>query len=80
MNKKGERTMAAKEKMNSGKNTPRFLGAAFLLQAVASAVAGLILLEPLIVPGNIAESMTNIANNVIFRAKLVQGLSPKLVH
>jgi len=35
--------------MNSDKNTPRLLGAAFLLQAVASLVSGLILLQPLIV-------------------------------
>ena len=40
--------------MNTPENTPRFLGAAFLLQAIASAVWGLILLEPLIVPGNIS--------------------------
>ena len=58
--------------MNSDKNTPRLLGAAFLLQAVASAVWGLILLEPLIVPGNITESMTNIANNALqMRASIV---------
>ena len=52
-------------KMNSDKNTPRFVGAAFLLQAVASAVVGLILLEPLKVPDNIVETMTNFANNVL---------------
>ena len=58
--------------MNLHKNTPRFLGAAFLLQAVASAVWGLILLEPLIVSGNITESMTNIANNALqMRASIV---------
>ena len=58
--------------MNSDKNTPRLLGAAFLLQAVASAVSGLILLQPLIVPGNITESMTNIANNALqMRASIV---------
>jgi hypothetical protein len=51
--------------MNTNKNTPRFLGAAFLLQAVASAVAGLILLRPLIVSGNIIESMTNMSNNAM---------------
>ncbi len=51
--------------MNSDKNTPRFLGAAFLLQAVASAVAGLILLQPLIVSDNIVDTMTNFANNVL---------------
>jgi len=51
--------------MNFDKNTPRLLGAAFLLQAIASLVSGLFLLQPLIVPGNIIESMTNIANNVL---------------
>jgi hypothetical protein len=51
--------------MNSDKGTPRFLGAAFLLQAVASAVGGLVLLQPLIVPGDITESMTNISNNAL---------------
>jgi hypothetical protein len=58
--------------MNSDKNTPRFLGAAFLLQAIASAVAGLVLLNPLIVPGNIVDSMTNISNRVLqMRASIV---------
>lgn len=58
--------------MNSDKNTPRLLGAAFLLQAVASLVASLILLEPLIVSGNIIDSMTNIANNALqIRASIV---------
>lgn len=51
--------------MNVNKNAPRLIGAAFLLQAVASAVAGLILLRPLIVSGNIIASMTNMANNVL---------------
>lgn len=51
--------------MNSDKNTPRFIGAAFLLQAVASAVAGLVLLQPLMAPGNIVASMTNMANNAL---------------
>jgi hypothetical protein len=58
--------------MNTDKNTPRLLGAAFLLQAVASLVSGLILLQPLIVSGNITESMTNIANNALqMRASIV---------
>jgi len=62
-----------KEKiMNSNKNTPKLLGAAFLLQAVASLVSGLILFQPLIVSGNIIDSMTNIANNVLqMRASIV---------
>ena len=58
--------------MNLDKNTPRFLGAAFLLQAVASLVSGLFLLQPLIVPGNIIDSMTNISNNAMqIRASIV---------
>jgi hypothetical protein len=58
--------------VNSDKNTPRLLGAAFLLQAVASAVSGLILLQPLIVPGDIIASMTNISSNALqMRASIV---------
>jgi len=58
--------------MNSDRNTARLLGVAFLIQAVASAVSGLLLLEPLIVPGNIVDSMTNIANNALqMRASIV---------
>ena len=57
--------------MNSDKNTPRLLGAAFLLQAIASLVSTF-LLTPLIVPGNITASMTNIANNATqMRASIV---------
>jgi hypothetical protein len=57
--------------MISDKNTPRFLGAAFLLQAVASLVSTFIF-TPLIVPGNIIDSMTNIANNALkLRASIV---------
>lgn len=50
--------------MNLDKNSPRFLGAAFLLQAVASLVSTFLLM-PLIMPGNIVNSMTNIANNYV---------------
>jgi len=50
--------------MISDENTPRLLGAAFLLQAIASIISTL-LLTPLIVPGNIIDSMTNISNNVL---------------
>jgi hypothetical protein len=58
--------------MNTDNNTPRLLGAAFLLQAVASLISGLILLQPLIVPGNISDSMTNIANSALqMRASIV---------
>ena len=59
--------------MNSDKNTPRLLGAAFLLQAVASLVSGLISpASSLIVSDNIIETMTNIANNALqMRASIV---------
>ena len=58
--------------MNSDKNTPRLLGAAFLLVAIASMVSGIILLQPLIVSGNIIDSMTNISNNALqMRASIV---------
>jgi len=58
--------------MNLNKNTPRLLGGAFLLQAVASMVSGLILLTPLIVEDNIIETMTNISNNALqMRASIV---------
>ena len=50
--------------MKSDKNTPRFLGAAFLLQAIA-AVVWTYLLSSLIVAGDISASMTNIANNAL---------------
>ena len=50
--------------LNSDKNSSRLLGAAFLLQAVASLISTL-MLTPLIVPGNIIESMTNISNNAL---------------
>jgi hypothetical protein len=55
-------------KMNS---TPKLLGAAFLLQAIASLVSTM-LLTPLIVPGNITANMTNISNNTLqMRASIV---------
>ena len=55
----------------TNKNISKLLGAVFLLQAVASLVATF-LLTPLIVPGNITASMTNIANNVLqMRASIV---------
>ena len=50
--------------MNNEKNTARLLGAAFLIQAIASAVGGFFLLQPLLVPGNIIETMNMISNNV----------------
>jgi hypothetical protein len=49
--------------MKSDKNTPRFIGAAFLLQAVASLAAGLLLPGILNISENIVDTMTGIANN-----------------
>lgn len=57
--------MAAIDQTNPDKNSTRFLGAIFLLQAIGSAVSGLFLLDSLLVPGDIAASMTNIANNSV---------------
>jgi hypothetical protein len=50
--------------MNSVKYPSRILGIAFLLQFITSFVmSGLFLRPALIVPGNISETMVNIANN-----------------
>lgn len=62
--------------MNSDTTTPRLLGAAFLLQAVASAVSGLVLapvdLIPASVIGDVADVMTTIANGAMgMRASIV---------
>ena len=57
--------MTINEKMSSDKNTPRFLGAAFLLQAVAALVWSAFLLPPLIVSDSITDTMTNISNNAL---------------
>lgn len=63
--------MTTKEKLNSDRNTPRLLGAAFLFQAIASLVWTL-LLSSLIVVGDISASMTNIANDALqMRASIV---------
>jgi hypothetical protein len=64
---KGEqnRTLKRSKVMNSFSDKSRVLGAAFLLQAVSSLVSGAILLKPLIVEGNIINTMTNISNNVL---------------
>lgn len=45
--------------------TKSLLGAAFLIQAVASAVGGFFLLQPLIMPGDIVGTMTTISDNVL---------------
>ncbi len=51
--------------MNPVNNTSRILGLAFLLQAITSLTSGLILKKVLIVPGNTAQSMINIASHVV---------------
>jgi hypothetical protein len=59
-------------KMNTDKNVPRLLGAAFLLQAVAALVWSAFLLPPLIVSDSITDTMTNISNNALqMRASIV---------
>jgi hypothetical protein len=61
--------------MNSINNTSRVLGAAFLLQAVSNLVSNAFLLDPLIVPGSIIRSMTNIANNALqLRASILGNM------
>ena len=58
--------------MYSINKTSRVLGVAFLLQAITSLTSGLILKQALIVPGNISESMINIANNAwLMRANIL---------
>ena len=54
--------MLVQETLTIEKNISRSLGAAFVLQAVA-AVIWTVLLGQLIIPGNITESMINIANS-----------------
>ena len=49
--------------MNTKNGTSRFLGIAFLLQAVTSLASGMILKLGLIVPGDIARSLVNVANS-----------------
>ena len=51
--------------MKKETDTTRLLGAVFLLQAIASAVSGLFLLQPLMVTGNIIETMNNIAGHTM---------------
>ncbi len=62
--------------MSLDNNTPRYLGAAFLIQAFASAASGLLLspvdLLAASVSGNIADIMSTIANNgFLMRASIV---------
>ena len=66
--------MKSKEDMSSNKNTPRFLGAAFLFQAIA-ALAWTLLLSSLVEIGDISATMTNISNNVLqMRVSIVIAL------
>jgi hypothetical protein len=61
-----------KSKLPADNNTSRVLGVAFLLQACTSLISGLILKVALIVPGNIGQSMTNIANHTwLMRANIL---------
>jgi hypothetical protein len=58
--------------MSSEKSTARFLGAAFLLQAVTSAVSELLLLQPLTEAGDMTATMQAFAANVVqARASIV---------
>jgi hypothetical protein len=58
--------------MNTVDKTSRVLGVAFLLQAITALSSGMILKLALIVPGNISESMINIANNAwLLRANIL---------
>ena len=58
--------------MNTVNKNSRVLGVAFLLQAITSLASGLILKLALTVPGNISESMINIANNAwLMRASIL---------
>ena len=59
--------------MNTVKKTSRVLGVAFLLQAVTSLTSGLILKLALTVPGNISETMINIANNTLLMRANILG-------
>jgi len=61
-----------RSKLPADNNTSRILGVAFLLQACTSLISGLILKVALIVPGNIGQSMTNIANHTwLMRANIL---------
>ena len=60
--------------MNSDKNTPRLLGAAFLFVLVVSIISGL-LLKSVIGSGSISDILVNISDNLILmRVSLLVGL------
>jgi hypothetical protein len=65
--------------MNTVNKTSRILGIAFLLQAVTSLGSGLILKLALTVPGNISETMINIAHNAwLMRANILGEMTTAL--
>lgn len=49
--------------MNSDRNTPRFLGTAFLIVFIASVLSGSVLLDERIWSGSISENLVNISDN-----------------
>lgn len=56
----------------SDRNNLRLLGVAFLIQGIGSFISGALLLEPLIVQGNIIETMTKLASNAfLVKANIV---------
>ncbi|GAJ21266.1 unnamed protein product, partial [marine sediment metagenome] len=60
--------------MNSDKNTPRLLGAAFLFVFVASILSGL-LLTSVVGSGSISDILVNISDNpTLMRTSIVVGL------
>ena len=60
--------------MNSDKNTPRLLGAAFLFVMVASILSGL-LLKSVVGSGSISDILVNISDNLILmRTSILVGL------
>lgn len=59
--------------MNSINKTSRVLGAAFLLQAVTALTSGMIMKLALTVPGNISETMIQIANNAWLMSANILG-------
>jgi hypothetical protein len=58
--------------MLSYRKNLRLLGVAFLIQGIGSFISGAVLLEPLIVQGNIVETMTNLVGNAfLVKANIV---------
>jgi len=64
--------MELSKNKNTNMDSTRLLGAAFLLQAIASAISYLVLRDPLIDPDGIVDTMTNIARSALqMRASIV---------